>query len=37
MCFVAGFGKAMTDAMRTYVEENRHLLAEEQQAKSATG
>ena len=37
MCFVAGFGKAMTDAMRTYVEENRHLLTEKQQAKSATG
>jgi len=37
MRFVAGFGKAMTDAMKTYVEENRHLLAEEKHSRSATG
>jgi hypothetical protein len=36
MTFVAGFGKAMTAAMKKYVEENRHLLAEGSQAKSAT-
>ena len=37
MRFVAGFGKAMSDAIRTYVEDNRHLLTEEQTTKSATG
>ena len=37
MKFVAGFGKAMTEAMKKYVEENRHLLSEETQTKSATG
>jgi DNA-binding PadR family transcriptional regulator len=36
MRFVAGFGKAMTAAMKRYVEENRHLLAEENPSKSAT-
>jgi len=37
MNFVAGFGQAMIDAMKKYVEENRHLFAEEQRSKSATG
>jgi PadR family transcriptional regulator AphA len=37
MRFVAGFGKAMTDAMKKYVEENRHLLVETNPSKSATG
>ena len=37
MRFVAGFGKAMTDAMKKYVEENRHLLVEKSPSKSATG
>ena len=37
MRFVAGFGKAMTDAMKKYVEENRHLLVEKKPSKSATG
>ena len=37
MRFVAGFGKAMTSAMKKYVEENRHLLEEDVQSKSATG
>lgn len=37
MRFVAGFGKAMTDAMKKYVEENRHLLVEKNPSKSATG
>ena len=37
MKFVAGFGKAMTEAMKKYVEENRHLLSEDPQANSATG
>lgn len=31
MHFVAGFGQAMTNAMKNYVEDNRHLLTEEQQ------
>jgi len=37
MRFVAGFGKAMTDAMKRYVEENRHLLTKETRSKTATG
>jgi len=37
MQFVAGFGQAMIDTMRKYVEENRHLLTEESQSSSATG
>ena len=37
MRFVAGFGKAMTAAMKKYIEENRHLLAEEPRSRSATG
>ena len=37
MQFVAGFGKAMMDAMRKYVEENRHLLEADVQSNSATG
>lgn len=36
MRFVAGFGKAMTDATKKYVEENRHLLTEESESQSAT-
>ncbi len=35
MRFVAGFGKAMADAMKNYVEDNRHLLTDEQQSRSA--
>jgi DNA-binding PadR family transcriptional regulator len=35
--FVAGFGKAMLAAMKKYVEENRHLLAEQAHTKSVTG
>jgi DNA-binding PadR family transcriptional regulator len=35
MRFVAGFGKAMISSMRTYVEENRHLLKEEEPAETA--
>jgi len=34
--FVAGFGKAMIDAMKRYVEENRHLLEEQTPTRSAT-
>jgi len=37
MTFVAGFGRAMTEAMKKYVDENRHLLSEDIQTKSATG
>jgi PadR family transcriptional regulator AphA len=37
MQFAAGFGKAMTDAMRIYVEENRHLLEADIQSNSASG
>lgn len=37
MHFVAGFGKAMTSAMKTYVEENQHLLVDESAVKSAAG
>ena len=37
MKFVAGFGKAMIQAMSSYVEENRHLLIEQTPTKSATG
>jgi len=37
MRFVAGFGKAMIEAMSNYVETNRHLLEEEPQNQSATG
>jgi hypothetical protein len=37
MHFVAGFGKAMIDAMKKYVEENRHLFAEEQRSRSTAG
>ena len=35
--FVLGFGKAMAHAMETYINENRHLLAEDTAAKSAVG
>ena len=37
MRFVAGFGRAMTEAMKKYVEENRHMLAEDGHTKSAAG
>ena len=37
MRFVAGFGKAMIEAMSDYVEENRHLLVEETQTRLANG
>lgn len=37
MHFVAGFGRAMTHAIKTYVEENRHLLTDDQQKKTAAG
>ncbi len=35
--FVLGFGKAVASAMQTYINENRHLLAEEPVTKTATG
>ena len=31
-----GFGKAMTQAMETYINENRHLLEQEKTARAAT-
>lgn len=37
MKFVLGFGKAIAGAMQTYINENRHLLADEPSAKVATG
>ena len=37
MTFVAGFGKAMLEMMKTYVAENRHLLTEDTHTKSAVG
>ncbi len=37
MTFVAGFGKAMIEAMRDYVETNRHLLVDPIQTKSEAG
>jgi DNA-binding PadR family transcriptional regulator len=37
MKFVAGFGQAMIEAMKTYVEENRHLLSDEKTVDSAVG
>ena len=36
MKFVLGFGKALASAMETYINENRHLLAEEPAPKTAT-
>ena len=36
MKFVLGFGKAMTRAMETYINENRHLLEQEKTAAAAT-
>jgi DNA-binding PadR family transcriptional regulator len=36
MHFVLGFGKTMTAAVKAYVEENRHMLAAEQPAQTAT-
>ena len=35
MRFVLGFGRAVTEAVKTYVESNRHLLAEEQEVQTA--
>ena len=35
--FVAGFGRAMTYAIKSYIEENRHLLTEDEQTKTAVG
>ncbi|MCH8135981.1 MAG: hypothetical protein IIB77_08400 [Proteobacteria bacterium] len=29
MRFVCGFGKAMTEAMRKYIEENKHMLTQQ--------
>ena len=36
MKFVLGFGKAMTNAMETYINDNRHLLEQDTPAKAAT-
>lgn len=36
MHFVLGFGKAITATVKTYVEENRHMLVAEQTAQTAT-
>ena len=35
--FVLGFGKAIAGAMKSYISENRHLLATSSSAKAATG
>ena len=35
MRFVLGFGRAVTEAVKAYVEDNRHLLAEEHEAQTA--
>lgn len=35
--FVLGFGKAVATAMQTYINENRHLLADETRPKTAAG
>jgi len=37
MKFVLGFGKAMSAAMEKYINDNRDLLTQEQQEKTATG
>lgn len=37
MQFVAGFGQAMLHAMKSYVEENRHMLTDETESRSAIG
>jgi len=38
MRFVCGFGKAMTEAMRKYIEENKHMLTQQTAAsRSAAG
>jgi DNA-binding PadR family transcriptional regulator len=37
MCFVAGFGKAMTEATKKYLDENRHLLVENDETRAAAG
>ena len=36
MKFVLGFGKAMADAMATYINNNRHSVAHDQPATAAT-
>lgn len=36
MKFVLGFGKAMMNAMETYINDNRHLLAQDKPARAAT-
>lgn len=36
MKFVLGFGKAMTNAMETYINDNRHLLEQDKPARAAT-
>ena len=36
-CFVAGFGKTMTAAIKKYVEDNRHMLADDAAQKTAAG
>ena len=35
--FVLGMGKAVTEAMETYIKENRHMLTEQSTAKAAVG
>lgn len=37
MKFVAGFGRAMTEAMKKYVEENRHMLTKQSESKTVAG
>ena len=37
MRFVAGFGKAMTEATKKFVDENRHLLVDNNDTQAATG
>jgi ABC-type polysaccharide/polyol phosphate transport system ATPase subunit len=36
MKFVLGFGKAMSRAMETYINDNRHLLEQDKPVKAAT-
>ena len=35
--FVLGFGRAVANAMETYIKENRHMLAANSTARAATG
>ncbi len=37
MCFVLGFGRAMTEAKKKFIEENRHTLVTARAAKRAAG